>query len=229
MVLVPVMLPRISVEFKNENHTEINRLISKTLQFVILLGVPIMVGLYLLAPEIITLFSGKAFSSSITTLRIMCPIILVIGMTTNFSTQLLIPMGKDKQLLNAVIMGTVVSLILNITLIPVFQENGAAISNLLAELVVLVSCYLYVRKSIEVKIPFQQIILLTVLCMPFFGFVILSRVIFSIPIFVLLSAVCFCALYFLILQVFVLKNTMILEVVSTVKSKISKKPSNFPA
>ena len=228
MVLVPVMLPRISVEFKNENHTEINRLITKTLQFVILLGVPIMVGLYSLAPEIITLFSGKAFSSSIATLRIMCPIILVIGMTTNFSTQLLIPMGQDKQLLYSVILGTIISLILNLTLIPIFRHNGAAISNLIAETVVLVSCYLYVRKTIKIKVPYQQIIMLTLLCTPFYGVVLLSREMFSTPLVVLLFSICFCAAYFLILQVFILKNIMILEVMALIKNKISKKTSNFP-
>lgn len=223
MVLVPVMLPRIAVEFKNENHSEISRLITKTLQFVILLGVPIMVGLYLLAPEIITLFSGKAFSSSITTLRIMCPVILIIGMTTNFSTQLLIPMGKDKELLYAVIVGTIVSLVLNIILIPILQQNGAAISNLVAELVVLISCYLYVIKSIKIKIPYQQIMLLTLLCAPFIGIVICCREFFTVPIVVLVAAVCFCAAYFFILQVFILKNTMVLEVLAPIKNKILKK------
>lgn len=223
MVLVPVMLPRIAVEFKNENHLEISRLITKTLQFVILLGVPIVIGLYLLAPEIIILFSGKEFSSAITTLRIMCPVILIIGMTTNFSTQLLIPMGKDKDLLSAVIAGTLVSLLLNIILIPLFQQNGAAISNLVAELVVLISCYLYVRKNIKIKIPYHQIMMLTLFCSPFIGIVILSREMFVAPIMVLFSAVCFCAAYFFILQVFILKNKVVLETLSPIKEKILKK------
>ncbi|WCT13163.1 flippase [Mucilaginibacter jinjuensis] len=223
MVLVPVMLPRIAVEFKNENHDEINRLITKTLQFVILLGVPIMVGLYLLAPEIIALFSGKAFASSITTLRIMCPVILIIGMTTNFSTQLLIPMGQDKELLYAVIVGTIVSLVLNFILIPIFEQNGAAISNLVAELFVLICCYLYVRKKIKIKIPYQQLIVFTLLCIPFWGIVIVCRKMSSVPLTILISALCICVAYFTLLQVFILKNKIVLEVLGPIKNKIFKK------
>ena len=227
MVLVPVMLPRIAVEFKNENHLEIDRLITKTLQFVILLGVPIGIGLYLLAPEIIILFSGQEFSSAITTLRIMCPVVLIIGMTTNFSTQLLIPMGKDKDLLSAVIFGTLVSFILNIVLIPIFKENGAAISNLVAELVVLVSCYLFVRKHIKIKIPYTQIFTLGLFCTPFIGIVMLARKVFAIPLMVLFSAVCICCIYFFILQVFILKNTVILDVLLPLQKKIFKKKSSI--
>lgn len=220
MVLVPVMLPRISMEFKNENFIEIKRLISKTIQFVILLGVPIMVGLFVTAPEIITLFSGSEFSPSITTIRIMSPIALIIGITTNFSTQLLIPMGKDRQLLYAVIYGTITSLLLNFILIPLFQHNGAAISNLVAEIVVLIVCYFFIRKHITVIIPYKQIIINTILCLPFAGFVFFARYFLTSSMLVLLISISLSASYYIIFQILILKNSIMIEVKETVLKKI---------
>jgi len=220
MILVPVMLPRISMEFKNENHIEIKRLISKTIQFVILLGVPIMVGLFVTAPEIITLISGNEFIPSITTIRIMSPIALIIGITTNFSTQLLIPLGKDRQLLYAVIYGTLVSLSLNFILIPLFQQNGAAISNLVAEIAVLIACYFYVKKYIKVIIPYKQIIINTMLCLPFAAFVFIARYFISSSILVLIISITVSITYYLIIQLLILKNLIIIEVKETIQKKI---------
>lgn len=220
MVLVPVMLPRISMEFKNENYEEINRLIAKTIQFVIFVGVPIMVGLFVTAPEIITLFSGTEFSPSITTLRIMSPVILIIGITTNFSTQLLIPMGKDRKLLYAVIFGTITSLVLNFVLIPLFQHNGAAISNLIAEIVVLFSCYYYVKKYLQILIPFKQIIANIIICLPFLGFVLVSRYFLSSSFLVLFFSITVSLMYYLIFQMLIFKNSIMIEVKEIAKKKI---------
>lgn len=227
MVLVPVMLPRISMEFKNENYNEVKRLISKTIQFVILLGVPIMVGLFVTAPEIITLFSGSEFSPSIEIIRIMSPIALIIGITTNFSTQLLIPIGKDRQLLYAVIYGTIASLLLNFILIPLYQHNGAAISNLIAEIIVLFACYFYIKKIINVIIPYKQIIINTILCLPFAVFAFFARLTLSSSLLILFISITVSFSYYLIIQLFILKNSIIIEVKETLLNKIiSKKNSS---
>lgn len=220
IVLVPVMLPRISMEFKNENYEEINRLISKTVQFVIFIGVPIMVGLFVMAPEIIILFSGTEFSSSIITLRIMSPVVLIIGITTNFSTQLLIPMGQDKKLLYAVVFGTITSLVLNFVLIPLFQHNGAAISNLIAEIVVLFSCYHYVKKYLQIFIPFKQIIANTIICLPFWGFVLVLRHFLYSSFLILFFSIIISLIYYLIIQTLVFKTSIIVEVNEIAKKKI---------
>lgn len=220
MVLVPVMLPRISMEFKNDNYKEIKRLVSKTIQFVIFLGVPIMVGLFATAPEIITIFSGSGFSPSITTIRIMSPVALIIGITTNFSTQLLIPMGKDKQLLYAVVYGTVASVLLNFILIPLLQHNGAAISNLIAEIIVLLVCYFFVKKHINLRIPYKEIITNTILCLPFLGIVSISRYLLSSSILVLFVSITISTFYYVMLQILIRKNPIMIEVKKMIYNKI---------
>lgn len=220
MVLVPIMLPRISMEFRNANFEEIKRIISKSLQFVILLGVPIMVGLYVTAPEVILLFSGKEFSPSINTLRIMSPIPLIIGLTTNFSTQLLLPMGKEKQLLYIVIWGTFCSLLLNFTLIPILQHNGAAISNLLTETFVLVACYIFTKKHIAASIPYKQIIINIFISIPFAGIVLIAKHFLFHPLLILLISISVSAVYYFIIQLYLIKDLLLVELKVTVMHKI---------
>jgi len=220
IVLVPVMLPRISMEFKNENYIEIKRLVSKTIQFVISLGVPIMVGLFATAPEVITLFSGSEFSPSITTIRIMSPIALIIGITTNFSTQLLIPMGKDRQLLYAVVYGTFTSLLLNLILIPLLKHNGAAISNLIAETVVLFACYFFVKKHISIVIPYKEIIINIIICLPFVGFVFISRYLLTSSILILFISITISAFYYIMIQILIRKNPIMIEAKEIIYNKI---------
>lgn len=220
MVLGPIMLPRISMEFKNANFEEIKRIISKSLQFVILIGVPIMVGLYVLAPEIILLVSGKEFSASIDTLRIMSPIPLIIGLTTNFSTQLLVPMGNEKQLLYIVIFGTFCSLLLNFILIPILLQNGAAISFLITETVVLMACYFFTAKYITISIPHKQILVNIFISIPFAGIVLITKHFLSLPISILLLSITVSALYYFIIQLYLIKNSLLIEIKVAVIQKI---------
>ncbi|MGE5629217.1 MAG: flippase [Solirubrobacterales bacterium] len=219
MVLVPVMLPRVSNEFEKKNYIEIKRLVSKTIHFVILLGVPITMGLLAISPEIISLFSGAEFTPSITTLRILSPLAFIIGLTTNFSTQLLVPLGKDRQLLISVVIGTVVSILLNIILIPVLYQNGAAISNLAAEIVVLSTCYYFVSKFVEIYIPFKEIVLTFIACLPFWGIAFIVRCIFVSPLFILVITVLISGCYYFAVQNIFLKNIMVTELKSAVQRR----------
>lgn len=220
MVLAPVMLPRISVEFNNENFTEIKRLLSKTIQFVVLIGVPVMVGLFLTAPEVITLISGREFTPAIDTLRIMSPISLIIGITTIFSIQLLIPMGKDKQLLYAVMYGTGISLLLNFILIPILQHNGAAISNLVAEIVVLITCYIFASPYMHILIPYKQIISTLISCLPFAIIIFVTRQLISSPLLILLTTIVISAFYYFTVQIFLFKNIVLIEFKEAVINKV---------
>jgi len=179
-----------------------------------------MVGLFFTAPEIITLFSGNEFLPSITTIQILSPVVLIIGITTNFSTQLLIPMGKDRQLLCAVLCGTLVSLILNFILIPLFLHNGAAISNLIAEAVVLFMCYIFARRHIIVIIPYKEIIINIIICLPFAGFVFISRYFLSSPILILFITITISAFYYLMFQLLIIKNDLMVELKEMIFNKI---------
>ena len=106
----------------------------------------------MLSPQITRLFSGKDFEPSILTMRITVLLILFIGFGNLTSIQILMPLGKERQILISVILGAIVDLGLNILLIPKYQQNGAAIANCSAEFVVTFTQLIFIRGLIKTRI-----------------------------------------------------------------------------
>ena len=65
--------------------------------------------------------------------------------------QILYPLGKENIATMSTATGALVNVILNIVLIPIYQDKGAAIATLVAETIVTVTMFVYGRKYIRVK------------------------------------------------------------------------------
>ena len=60
-------------------------------------------------------------------------------------------MGKENIAIMSTATGAIVNFTLNIILIPMFQDKGAAIATLIAETIVTITMFLYGRKYIRIK------------------------------------------------------------------------------
>lgn len=148
-----VLLPRSSNLLKNGKTDEFYALSAKSYNFISLMTFPILGGVLVLAPSIILLFCGSGFVPSITTLRIIAPIIVFIGISNLVGLQMLYPLGKIKLVTLSTCIGATVNLTLNLILIPLMAQNGAAVATVIAELSVAIAQLLMVRKLI----PFSLI------------------------------------------------------------------------
>lgn len=143
-----VLLPRVSYYVKQKKMEEFRVITKKALSFVFLLAVPLMLYFILFAKESIFFISGKEYGGAIMPMQIIMPTLLLIGITNILGMQILVPLGKEKVVLISEIVGAVADLILNAILIPVYQSEGAAIGTLVAEFLVLVVQYYYLRNSV---------------------------------------------------------------------------------
>ena len=75
-----VILPRLSYYTSQNNTDEFNKLVYKGLDLILLFSIPATFGLCLLSEQIILVLSGRNFIEAITPMRIMNPIIIVIGL-----------------------------------------------------------------------------------------------------------------------------------------------------
>ena len=173
-----VLLPRSSHLIKNGKLDEFYALSAKSYNFISLLTFPILCGVLVLAPSIIMLFCGQDFIPSISTLRIISPIIVFIGISNLIGLQMLYPLGKIKLVTISTCIGASVNLTLNLILIPVLLQDGAAIATVIAEFSVALAQLLMVRKLI----PFPLISKKT------FGYLVFS---------LLMGAVCYGVMIFL--------------------------------
>ena len=85
---------------------EVKRLINKSFDLLFMISVPLIVFSIYFAPEIIYLISGNGYEGAITPMRMVMPLVLIIGMEQILIVQLLMPLKKDHSILiNSIIGG----------------------------------------------------------------------------------------------------------------------------
>lgn len=147
-----VVLPRSSNLIKSGRVDEFYKLAGKSYNFILLLTIPTCLGCVLLAPSLINLFCGSSYQPSIVSLRIVCPIIIAIGMSNVIGMQMLYPLGKIKIVTISTCVGAGINFLLNILLIPSLAQDGAAVATVLAESSVTISQIVLSRKVLNIKL-----------------------------------------------------------------------------
>lgn len=213
-VLSAVLLPRLTIAFQNNDLTAAKSLLSKSMNFVIFLSVPIALGTYCLSEEIILLFAGNSYLPAVSSLQILCFIVIFVGIAQIFSHQILLPLHQEKKILYASIFGVVVSLSLNFLLIPVLKEDGAAISSLATEFCVTIALFFYAFRLLKFKFPILEVVKSTLTCTAFFIIKYLILKLTLIPVLVILYTVLLSAIFYLVAQLFIWKNRNVLDILS---------------
>ena len=206
-----VLLPRASYYIEHGLTNEFERISKKALNFVFLAATPMMVFFVIFAKQGVFFLSGSAFSDSIIPMQIIMPTLLFIGITNILGIQMLVPLGKEKQVLWSAIFGAIANLIVNILLIPRYVSAGAAIGTLVAEFVVLIYQIFVLRKKVKealLGIKYWKIVIALVLGVVSSIWVLYLQLdsFFTL----LISGVLFFAVYSI--SLLILKESMMLEI-----------------
>lgn len=130
-----VFLPRLAYYYATDKDS-FNELVNKGFRILSFLIFPMMVGLYILAPEVIIVLFSNEFVPAASTIRVLIPLVFLQGFGNLLCYQLVLCTGNEGKRIPAYIAGTLINIILNVLLIPIFQQNGAAIASVFAELMV---------------------------------------------------------------------------------------------
>jgi len=218
-----VLIPAISGIIGKNDKTALNKLISISFSFISLVSIPIGVLFFLYAGEIIALFSGDQFTSAIIAAKIMSPLCFIIGLSNLYGLQILTSAKKDKEVLFSVIGGVIISICLNVILVPIYKQNGAAWANIGCELFVTAVAFYYARKFFSIGFNYKYLGTLILPCLFFVPIYILVTSLFPHKdIVVLLAGVFISILLYFIVQLFLLKNEIALMIMNTVKNSVIK-------
>lgn len=154
-----VLLPRFSVIRMNNNTEEIDRLISSVFKIMLYIVIPSTVGMCVLSDSIISFVFGESFAPAGSTLKIASLLILVMGFSYLFGTQVLITFNYEKQLLRCSLVGAISNICMNLFLIPILLQNGAIIASVLSETAVTVMTYIFARRYIKLKVHSSDLII----------------------------------------------------------------------
>ena len=147
-----VMLPRMSNLYAKKSNDIISKSLYKSFKFELLISIPMFLGLIAISDSLIPLFLGNNFLNSISILKIISPILFFVSLTNVIGQQFLLPVKREKQYTYAIISGAIVNVILNIILISYYGANGAAVSSVIAEIVIFIIMYKYTKSDFDYKL-----------------------------------------------------------------------------
>lgn len=161
-----VMLPRMSSLLEENRVSEFRCYISKSLKVLYNFSVPAIFLTTVFAPFIINVIAGDAYSGAITPMRIVMPLMLIIGLEQVLIYQILFPLKDDKAIFINSIIGAVIGIIFNILLVQRFQSTGTAICWVCSEIAVLISAYHFVKQRLNISLNIRFLLKIVLLLLP---------------------------------------------------------------
>lgn len=144
-----VMMPRLASLLSEEKFGTFRSLLKKSFRILFIIFIPTSLAIGIFAPEIIHLIAGAGYEGAIMPLRIISPLLLIIGLEQIIIIQGLMPLKKDKEVLINSAAGAATGIIANLILVPQYGATGAAISWFAAECVVLTSSSIFFIKAMK--------------------------------------------------------------------------------
>ena len=131
-----VMLPRVSNLLSKGNNEAVNRMHQISFLIYNLVIFPIIAGMLIINNDFVKFFLGNDFQKARYAIAIMIFRMFFIGWTNIMGIQILIPHNKNKEFLTSTTVPAIVSVGLNLLLLPKFGYIGAAIVSVLTEVFV---------------------------------------------------------------------------------------------
>lgn len=220
---ISVTIPRLSILSVNRQNDE---LLHKTLEniynSILSICFPSIIGIIVLAPNIILLLSDYSYIESVASLRLLSIALIFCQIGYFWGQCVLYPFGKERIVLRGTIVSAIINVLLNVVLIPLWKQNAAAMTTIIAEgvsaLIFAISARKYVLFKPNIKLYLK--IFVGSSCIPLVNYFIVKISVNNLY-HILLTIIGSIILYFLI--EIILKNEIVLELIKIIIIKIMKK------
>jgi len=192
----------------------------KSLSIVFLLTIPFCFFCLMFPVEILGIISGPKYLDAANALRVLSIVPLIIAVCNVCGTQFLMPIGQEKNILHATLLGLVISLALNFLLIPYMKFMGAAITCVAAEGAVCI--YIFISAIKRIKLLIDYALLVQILLS--LGVTAVARFVlypYYHGLVLIAGAVGIYCLAFILLQLIYFKNTFVFSLIHFKKLKTS--------
>lgn len=142
--------PALIKEAKDKN--TLSEIFNRSLQNLLFWSIPITIGGFVLADKIILTIFGPKFTAGIPAFRILIFNCIIYFLSSAF-TQLLFAVNQQKKVMKVFFAGALINTVSNIFIIPSFGIEGASLTTILAELVVLFGTIMVSKKFISFELP----------------------------------------------------------------------------
>lgn len=150
-VIGTVLFPRACNFVSNGDFDSSRRYYRYSLSAIYFIGCASVFGLLAVADLFAVIYYGPDFAVCGSIIKLMTPLILIIGIGDIFRMQFLIPLQKDKQYIVCIFFNAVINVILSTCLIPVMGVYGAVIGTTCAELFGMLYQFFLIKKYVGLK------------------------------------------------------------------------------
>lgn len=190
------MMPRMSSLLSTGKVAEFKEKLNTSNELLIAFAIPITIFGFIYAPEIIRIISGKGYEGAIIPMRIIMPLIFIVGYEQILVIQTLMPLKKDKEIFINSIIGAIVGVSLNFILVPKLKSTGSSIVWLCSELSVLLCAQYFVYKYTKIQFPLKRLMYFILLSLLPIIFCLGTKKIFSNIYIEIVSIIITCIYYF---------------------------------
>ena len=151
-----VVMPQLAISFAKDDFKRVNELLRYALNFIVVLGLPCLVGMNIICSSIIGTLGGNEYLGASTSLHILS-LSLACSFVGGWICNMMLPSGRDAVCLRSGAISAVLNVVLNIFLIPIYGLNGAAFTTFLAELTGIMVMWPYIDKRIKIEKLFKMV------------------------------------------------------------------------
>lgn len=147
--LYSAVVPRIAYEIGKGEHERVRTTYTSVFCDVLIILLPASTGLACISKEIITFMGGTEYQEGVFTLQLLS--VSLIGAILNglVTYCINIPTGKENINARATTYSAMINICLNLILIPMLKQNGAALTTAISEFFVLLYCIFHDNGEIK--------------------------------------------------------------------------------
>lgn len=213
-----VVMPKLATSFAKKDFENINDTLKFIVGFTATVGIPIVLGVFLLASDIIKFIAGTEFINASGSLKILAISLLFSLCWGVVMNMLLLPDGKDGICLKACSVSAVFNIGFNLVLIPIWGLMAAACTTAVSQVIGFIICLPHLNEKIRFYIPKSLILSILIGGMSIVVICFFNKLILMDNSFFLIITVIECAIIYLLIQL-IFKNYWILDMFSSIKKR----------
>lgn len=151
IALGTVMLPRMTNLYAQDNIKIANNYIKNSMLLSAFLSSGMAFGLIAISKDLVPIFLGNEFLESKIVINLLSITVILISWSSAIRNQYIIPNGKDKVYIKAILGGAIINILLNLLLINQYKYIGACISTIFSEIFIAIYQTIKVNKELKIK------------------------------------------------------------------------------
>lgn len=204
-----ILFPRVSHLLSEGKSDEYWKKINTSFEAIFLFAFPTIIFMLTGGPELLHIFVGDGFEGAYIPLRIIAPLLLIIGIEQILVIQILMAMHQDKIVLRNSLIGAFTAVVFNILLTANMGAVGSAIVWVIAESAIMISSMIYIYHKYHFLIPFNKLFAYCISYIPLLLISIIIHYNINNKYAIVCSLFALTIAYTFITEVFILKNSIV--------------------